>query len=61
MARAGSQIRKVDELRRKEVGWRLAPQAVDADSAGPHDAVIINRSTERLTQFASDSILVLAI
>ena len=35
----GTQIGKVDEVGRKEVGRRLAPQAVDADSTGPHDGV----------------------
>ena len=33
------QIVKVDEVRRKEVGRQLAPQAVDAENAGPHDGV----------------------
>jgi hypothetical protein len=36
---AGTQIRKDNEVRRNEVGTRLAAEAVDADTAGTRDGV----------------------
>jgi hypothetical protein len=36
-----------------EVGHRLAPEGVDADTAGTRDGVVINRSTERITKAAN--------